>query len=137
ESVRDMRPSDYENFRELARTFRLFAPTDVPDEARVVAKEQIDGHDVWVVTARNADEGNRWSFDVTSGLLVRRITTTDGPVGRVPRQTDFGDYPEAGGAITPHSIRISLIDPWVGSARTIEQQAFGVPIDEALFARPH
>jgi hypothetical protein len=91
DKVRDMRPSDYDNFRELARTFRLFAPTDVPDDARVVAKEQIDGKDVWVVAARSGSESNRWFFDAASGLVLRRITSVDGPVGRLPRQTDFGD----------------------------------------------
>jgi hypothetical protein len=132
DGVRPMRPSMVENLRDLARMFEPWSAPTLTDSARVVAKDMIDGRDVWVV----ADGPLRLSFDVLSGVLLRRLVLRDTPIGRRPEQTDFSDYRQAGDAKLPFSTRVSLVDPWVGSTRNADELRIGVTIDPARFVMP-
>lgn len=109
----------------------------LPDKARVFGKETIDGHEAWPVGAQ-IDEHSRqrvW-FDATTGLVLRRVITIDGPVGRIPTQTDYEDYREVGGVKVPFTVRVSSVNGGQSSMRKYTSIELGAPVDEKVFAQP-
>jgi len=93
--------------------FVLIAPSDIGEDARTVRKEKIGNADVWVVKNGN----DRLSFDVNSGLLLRRVLLTPRAIGTIPQQTDYEDYRDAGGVKFPFLVRVSMVDPWTSATR--------------------
>lgn len=107
------------------------------DKARVVGKDTIDGHEVWIVGAQ-IDEHTRQriSFDATSGLPLRRVVTTDSPVGRIPMQTDYDDYRDAGGVKVPFTVKVSAVNGGQNATRKYTSVEFGAAVDEKVFEAP-
>ncbi|MDP9361702.1 MAG: c-type cytochrome [Acidobacteriota bacterium] len=119
-----------------ARVYDPFMPP-LPDNARVFGKETIDGRETWPVGAQ-IDEHTRqrvW-FDATTGLVLRRVITTDSPVGRIPQQTDYEDYREVGGVKVPFTVRVSSVNGGQSSTRKYTSIELGAPVDEKVFAAP-
>lgn len=132
-----MNPDQLLNFRQLAEGFALVAPSEIPADAHVINRENVNDRPAWIVTA-SLREGVRqklW-FDVENGLLVRRQILTKSPVGELPLQTDYSDYRDAGGVKVPFTVRVSSIDPWIGSTRKLTEVKAGVAIEDAEFAKP-
>jgi len=100
-------------------------------------KQQIDGRDVYVLRGTTTG-GKRESlfFDVETGLLVRRTTSTTTPVGTIPEQVDFADYKDADGMKLPFTIRVSAIDPTYSVVRKFTEIKLNVPIDPKRFNKP-
>jgi hypothetical protein len=109
----------------------------ISEKARVVAKETIDGHEVWVVGSP-IDEHTRQriSFDATSGLPLRRVVTTDSPVGRIPTQTDYEDYRDANGVKVPFTMKVSSVNGGQSATRKYTSIEFGPAVDEKIFEAP-
>jgi hypothetical protein len=99
-----MNAGQLENMHQLAGAFAFIRPSDIPADARAI--------DATTLAAGN----QRFTFD-ENGLLIRRVVLTDTPIGRIPQQTDYSDYRDAAGARLPHTIKVSLVDPWVGATR--------------------
>lgn len=93
--------------------FAVIAPSDIGADAQTVAKAKIGDAEVWVVKSGN----DRLSFDVNSGLLLRRVLLTPRAIGTVPQQTDYDDYRDAGGVKFPFLVRVSTVDPWMSATR--------------------
>ncbi len=114
---RAMNPSQVENILGQARDFDLYVPA-LGTTALTLSKADVDGHEAWIVaTVIDEHHRQRLYFDAASGLLVRRITLADGPIGQMPEQIDYSDYRDAGGAKVPYTVRVSLVDPWVAGTR--------------------
>jgi hypothetical protein len=112
-------------------------PTSLPEKARVFRKDTIEGHETWVVGAQ-VDEHTReriW-FDATTGLPLRRLITTDSPVGRIPLQTDYDDYRDASGVKVPFTVRISSVNGGQNATRKYTSIEFGAKVDEKMFEAP-
>jgi len=136
EGVHPLRPSDLENIRGSANAYAPF-DAKLPDKALTFAKEKIGDHDTWEVAGQLDDKTReRLYFDASSGLLLRRVITRVSPIGRIPEQTDYDDYRDAGGVKLPFSVRLSLVDPWSSSARTYTSIELGAPVDETIFEMP-
>lgn len=100
-------------------------------------KDKIDGKDVYVLRGLGADgRGERLYFDVLTGLLVRRITTTPTIVGLIPEQVDYEDYRDVDGMKVPFTIRTTFIDSFYNSTRKFTEIKLNVPVDETKFAKP-
>ncbi|HKO54379.1 MAG TPA: c-type cytochrome [Thermoanaerobaculia bacterium] len=99
-----MNAGQLENMHQLTGAFAFVKPSDIPADARAI--------DATTLAAGN----QRFTFDA-DGLLIRRVVLTDTPVGRIPQQTDYSDYREVAGVKLPHTIKVSLVDPWVGATR--------------------
>lgn len=114
ESARPMKPGEVEHFTQLAEAFAFVLPSDVPADAKVMRKEGA----AWIV-ASDLRPGvrQRLFFDEKSGLLVKRLITVDTAIGRIPQETEYSDYCDAGGAKLPFTIKTSFADPWIGSTR--------------------
>jgi hypothetical protein len=75
-------------------------------------------------------------FDVETGFLVRRITSTTTLVGIIPEQIDFSDYREVDGMKLPFTIKVSAIDPNYSLVRKFTEIKVNPNVDPKLFNKP-
>jgi hypothetical protein len=125
-------------FNALTNAYAPPLPEWIPADARVVRRMSEGGRDIYVVVFRT-DPGTRerLELDVSSGLLVRRVTLSDTPVGVLPQQTDFDDWRDAGGGVKyPFTVRVSPIDARLGSTRHYTEVRLGAPLDEKAMEMP-
>jgi len=132
DGVRDLQADDLVRVRLSRRGFAPFYTSNIGPDTRVDS-DKLGERSAWVVVTPTA----RYWFDAESGLLLRRIVYYDSPIGRMPEQTDFDDYRDAGGGVKlPFLIRASTVDPWVGGTRQAETMQIGVAIAPREFEKP-
>jgi hypothetical protein len=104
---------------------------------QAAGKDKINGRDVYVVRGTTTDNRReRLYFDVETGLLLRRTTSTSTPIGNIPEQVDFDDYRDVDGVKLPFTIRVSAIDPFYSVTRKFTEIKLNVPIDDKRFNKP-
>jgi len=135
--VREMVP---EEITYLKRYPNLYADLKLKGQfsrLTVSGKQKIDGRDVYVLRGANVD-GRREQlfFDVESGLLIRRITSTTTLVGIIPEQIDFSDYREADGLKLPFTIKVSAIDQNYSLVRKFTEIRVNPTVDPKRFNKP-
>jgi photosynthetic reaction center cytochrome c subunit len=99
--------------------------------------EKINGRDTQIVrmalpTKRRA----AFYIDKETGMLSRRVVTTDTPIGIDSEQTDYEDYREVEGVKVPHTIRTSYFDNLYSSTRKFTEIKHNAQVDEAQFKMP-
>ena len=76
----------------------------------------------------------RLFFDADSGLLVRRLVLTPTPLGYVPEQTDYEDYPAV------ESVKLPFVARRTGATfsnvQKYEEIRLNVPVDPSVFVKP-
>jgi len=88
--------------------------------------------DTYVIRATPVDGPvEKLFFDVRTGLLVRRYTESDTPLGKLPLQVDYEDYREVDGIKQPFLIHWSF--PGRVWGRKIDEIKQNVPLDDAKF----
>lgn len=98
----------------------------------VLGKTPVRDADAYVVQAKPADGRiEKLFFDVKTGLLVRRYTESDTPLGKLPLQTDYEDYRDVDGIKQPFLIHWSF--PGRVWGRKIDEIKQNVPLDDAKF----
>jgi hypothetical protein len=125
-------------FNSLANSYAPLLPESIPADARVVRRVTEGGRDVYVVVFRT-DPGTRerLELDTTSGLLVRRVTLVDTPVGVTPQQADFDDWRDVGGGVKyPFTVKVSPVDARLGSTRHYTEVRLGAHVDEKAMEMP-
>ncbi|HKP47629.1 MAG TPA: c-type cytochrome [Pyrinomonadaceae bacterium] len=139
-SSRGVRALGDEELANLRRYSSLFRDLDLKDQfSRVTfaGKDKIGDREVYVLRAATSDNHReRLYFDVQTGLLVRRITSTPTIIGVIPEQVDFEDYRNVDGVMMPFTVRISSVDPNITSTRKFTEIKLNAPIDETKFAKP-
>lgn len=73
-------------------------------------------------------------FDQKTGLLLRKVSFSRTPIGRVPTQVDYTDYREVNGIKMPFHITFAWLDG--RDAIQLSEVKINVPIDEAKFGHP-
>ena len=73
-------------------------------------------------------------FDRQTGLLLRELRYSKGPIGRVPTQIDYADYRDVNGIKLPHRITYAWLDG--RDSIVLSEIKTNVPIDEKKFGRP-
>jgi hypothetical protein len=68
--------------------------------------------------------------------LLRCVVLPATPIGEIPRQTDYDGWRDVGGTKFPFSVRVSLVDPWVGSWRRYTDVKLGAAVSEGAFKQP-
>jgi len=95
----------------------------------------IDGRQVYLVTATTASGvRERLYFDVQTGLLVRRVASSQTVLGNFNYQVDYKDYKLFNGVKIPTTIEYAM--PGVRWTRKVVQVRNNVPIDAASFNAP-
>jgi hypothetical protein len=90
----------------VGQFFRLSKAPDAKLEATVTGKAEVRGHEAYVVEIK----GERWYFDVKSGLLLRRHREITTPLGVLPEEFDFDDYRSVSGVKVPFFMQWSRAD---------------------------
>ena len=97
--------------------------------------DRIDGKEVYILTGTTAgNQRERLYFDVASGLLVRRIMSSQTMFGQFQYQVDYSDYKAFGGVKVPTTIRYSMPNnSWTRRLVTVKNN---VPVDGGVFVVP-
>ena len=99
--------------------------------------EKIDGRDTQIVRMAMPNKRRAaFYFDKETGLLARRVVTTETPIGVDSEQTDYEDYREVDGVKVAHTIRTSYFDNFYSSTRKFTEIKHNVQMDEAQFKMP-
>jgi len=119
---REITKQEAAELNDAVEAFRFITPHDIAADARVIRKDKIDDHDVYIVRSGTS----RFYFDAQTGLLVRQVRLTHTPVGDAPMQTDYSDYRDVGGVKLPFVVTVSSVDPFLGSTRKYSEIKVGV-----------
>lgn len=103
---------------------------------------QIDGAEAYEVLGYPANDNvEKLYFDVVTGLLLRKITILNTPLGNSPFQVDYADYRETtSGLRYPFTMRMTPAtprsEPSTHSTILIQKVEDNPTIDSAKFAKP-
>jgi hypothetical protein len=123
---------------QIKREAQLFANADLLSiysklDYRFV--DRIDGRDVYLVIGTLADGSReRLYFDVSSGLLARRVATTPTVLGAFQYQVDYSDYKEFAGIKLPSVTRFAV--PNISWTRRILEVVTDAKISDSIFLPP-
>lgn len=97
-------------------------------------KEKIGDREAFILRTITPDRRRvRLYFDVETGLLLRRYTLTDTPVGSDPEQIDFEDYRDVDGIKMPFSIRVSYLVLQASATYKLTEVKHNAAIEESKF----
>ena len=108
---------------------------DLYSRLTLLGKASVGDADAYVIQATPVEgPTEKLFFDVRTGLLLRRYTESDTPLGKLPLQMDYEDYREVDGIKQPFLIRWSM--PGRSWGRKIVEMKQNVTIDDAQFNTP-
>lgn len=123
---------------QIKREGQLFFPANIKaiyPKLEFRALEKIDGREVYTVFATTANNLNeRLSFDVATGLLVRRTVSSRTIFGNFVYQVDYADYKDFGGVKMPATTHYAV--PNIRWTRKLVDVKMNVPVDAAKFTSP-
>jgi photosynthetic reaction center cytochrome c subunit len=134
-AVRDMSSAEVDAARMDGELFFPGSVRQIFKELRVQRKQQVDGHETYVVLGTRDDQPPmQLYFDRQTGLLIRVLRFTETPLGLNPTQIDYGDYRQEGGPRI--AFRWTVARPSGRFTIQIEQMQENVPIDDGRFVKP-
>ena len=138
--VADMKGTDESR---TARMADFYEPLDMSKEytrlqARGTAKIDVFAreHDAYVLVGTpQGDQPERLFFDMSTGLLIRKVVVDPTPAGNAPTQTDYDDYRDIGNGVKfPYIIRVT--NPPDARVTTIVRKVETGPVDNSKFTKP-
>jgi hypothetical protein len=90
----------------VGQFFRIAKGLDPTITATTTGKADVRGQETYVVDVK----GERWYFDLKTGLLLRRHRETPTPLGVLPEEFDFDDYRNVDGVQVPFFMQWSRAD---------------------------
>jgi photosynthetic reaction center cytochrome c subunit len=133
--LRAMSPSEVDSARMEAELFFPAALKQIFKEFRLQQQGQLNGNEVYVLTASNENRSAaQLYFDQRSGLLVRVLRFVESPLGRNPTEIDYSDYREQDGLKIPFQWAISR--PGAHFSIQIEEMKQNVAITKGTFVKP-
>jgi hypothetical protein len=100
-------------------------------------KDKIGDRDVIVLNGTTTDNRReQLFFDAETGLLRRRISYVETPIGVIPSQIDFDDYRDVEGVKLPFMVKVSSVEPGLVSTRTYTEIKLNAAVDDARFKMP-
>ena len=125
---------------DLKSTFLFYRNIKLKEQfprLRAGRKDKIGDRDVIVVIGTTADNHReQLFFDAETGLLRRRMSYLETPIGVIPSQIDFDDYRDVDGVKLPFSVKVSSVEPGLVSTRTYTEIKLNAPVDDAKFKMP-
>lgn len=129
-----LKPDEQEQIKREAQLFGSANLKAIYPKMEFGIVDRIDGREVYQIRATTA--GNlreRLYFDVSSGLLVRRLAYTPTILGNFPYQVDYSDYKDFSGAKLPTSLRFAV--PNITWTRKISEVKINEATDDAKFSK--
>ncbi len=108
----------------------------------VTGVESVNGRSAYLIVGYPQNDSPEWLyFDVASGLLVRKRTVLQSPLGEMPFEADYDYYRDTGSGVKiPFWIRMIPASPrsafLSGSSIRIQKVQDNVPVDDAKFTKP-
>ncbi|HEY7547371.1 MAG TPA: c-type cytochrome [Blastocatellia bacterium] len=134
ERQREMDQAEIARLRSLALGLDALQLKEPYPRMTFGGKEKIGDRDAFILRTITPDRKRvRLYFDAETGLLLRRYTLTDTPVGQDPEQIDFEDYRDVDGIKVPFSIRVSYLALQISATYKLAEVKHNVPIDESKF----
>ena len=131
-------PLKADEAEQIKRTAELFQPVNLKTiypKMDFRALDRVDGREVYIVTATTASNlRESLYFEVATGLLVRRTSSTQTMFGRYVYQVDYADYKLVSGVKIPMTIKHSM--PGIRWTTKILDAKVNAPVDDAKFAAP-
>jgi hypothetical protein len=124
---------------ELKTNFALFRDLRLKEQfsRMTVRKEKLDGKDVNVIAgASQGGKRERLYFDAETGLLLRRISLLQTPIGVVPEQVDYEDYRDVDGVKIPFLVKTAGVDGFWTGTRKFTEIKINTALDDAAFNKP-
>src|SRR5215472_5352122 len=133
--LRQMSAAEADSARMEAELFFPATLKQIFKEFRVQQQGQLNGNEVYVLTASNENRpAAQLYFDQRSGLLVRVLRFVESPFGRNPTEIDYSDYREQDGLKTPFNWTISR--PGAHFSIQVEEMKQNLPITRDTFVKP-
>ncbi len=105
----ELKPDEAEQIKREAQIFATSDLKTVYSKLDYRFMDRLDGRDVYLVLGTLSENSReRLFFDVTSGLLVRRIASTPTVIGAFQYQVDYSDYKDFGGVKLPTTMRFAV-----------------------------
>ena len=134
--TRTLQPNQIETANGVAEAYRLTLPSDIPGNA-FTHRMAVDGKQYDVIIYRPSPATRvRLYFDPATGLLDKRITLTQSPVGMIPQETDFSDYRDVNGVKLPFTVKVQTVDPRAGATRHYSDIKLNAKVDDKDFGEP-
>src|SRR5215475_3503739 len=134
---RAMDDVDIARARSLAWSLELLQIKEPYPQMIVGGTEKIAGRDTQIVRMALPNKRRAaFYFDKETGLLARRVVTTETPIGVDSEQTDYEDYREVDGVKIAHTIRTSYLDNFYSSTRKFTEIKNNAQVDEVQFKMP-
>ena len=131
----ELRPDEVEQIKREADLFEPQNIKSIYNKLDYRFTDAIDGRPAYLVTASTASGAReRLYFDVQTGLLVRRVASSQTVLGSFNYQVDYRDYKLFNGVKIPTTIDYAF--PGVRWTRKIVQVRNNVPVDAAAFNAP-
>jgi hypothetical protein len=125
---------------DLKSTFLFYRNIKLKEQfaqMRGARKDKIGDRDVYAINVTTPDKKReRLFFDAETGLLLRRISYMETPIGVIPNQIDFEDYRDVDGVKVPFTVRVLSVEPGLVSTRKYTEIKLNVPVDDAKFKMP-
>jgi photosynthetic reaction center cytochrome c subunit len=127
------------------RGANLYESADLKKEyARMVVRgvESVNGRSAYLLVGFPANDSPEWLyFDAITGLLVRKRTVLQSPLGEMPFEADYDDYRDTGSGVKiPFWIRTIPATPRSAfasrSSIRIQKVQDNVPVDDGKFTKP-
>lgn len=124
---------------DMKGAFSLFSDLRLKEQftRMIVRKDKLDGRDVYLIVGTRLDtRRERLYFDAETGLLLRRSSSVQTPIGVIPTETNFEDYRDVDGVKVPFTISVLTIDQGSTATRKYTEIKSNAPVDESIFNRP-
>ena len=125
---------------DLKSTFVIFRNIKLKEQfaqMRFGGRDKIGDRSVLVINGRTTDNHReRLYFDAETGLLLRRLSFLETPIGVIPNQIDFEDYRDVDGVKVPFTVKVSSVEPGLVSTRKYTEIKLNAPVDDAKFNKP-
>ena len=125
---------------DLKSTFLFYRNIKLKEQfaqMRFGGRDKIGDRNVLVINGRTADNHReRLYFDAETGLLLRRISYLETPIGVIPNQIEFEDYRDVDGVKIPFTVKVLSVEPGLVSIRKYTEIKLNAPVDDTKFKMP-
>jgi hypothetical protein len=126
-----------DDLKSLLLIFRNIKLKEQFTQLRFNGRDKIGERNVLIIGGRTVDNHReRLFFDAETGLLLRRISYMETPVGVIPSQVDFEDYRDVDGVKIPFTVKVSSVEPGLVSTRSYTEVKLNSAVDDSKFKMP-
>lgn len=137
EKQHTMDPGELARTRSLALGLEPLQLKEPYPRMTIGGKAKVGDREAFIIRTATPDKKRvQLYFDTETGLLLRRYTMTETPVGIDPEQIDFEDYREVDGVKVPFVIRVSYVGYQISGTLRLAEVKHNSSIDESKFTPP-